>query len=363
MLSFSQIRRPSPELIECHKPKPILLATGEMKFPFNWQPNILPLQLISIGNFNTNPNSGSRKSALVLAALPAEFTTMSGRRLRNRILKTLKQGLVNQPPVIEPQQPVEPAQPPAVSSLMATHEHRPQLIDQNGYSPGDYSVIRQKRYLHLYRFLPMNRMQSFSDRVHSLSDSYLMPQNQPLQINDQGPPPPPSASEQQPPSGQPMPEQPQDPVHEQHLNQTLQDASHARETNTELSPDGYLSDNRVILSGLSNTYSSYVTTFEEYQHQRYEAASTVYGAYTLQAYLQEFSELTQRLMDPNLNLSRSSFDEDNVRPPNLLSKQFQFKMPVVYDGVKFNAKFGDLIMDARPAYKPGEMVKVIFRAG
>ena len=38
-------------------------------------------------------------------------------------------------------------------------------------------------------------------------------------------------------------------------------------------------------------------------------------------------------------------------------------MPVVYDGVKFNAKFGDLIMDVKPAYKPGEMVKAIFRAG
>lgn len=338
-----------------------------MKFPFNWQPNILPLQLISIGNFNTNPNVGSRKSALVLAALPAEFTTMSGRRLRNRVLKILNQGFTaaNQPPSIAPQQPVEPAQPPPVSNLMGTHEHRPQLIDQNGYSHSDYSVIRQKRYLHLYRFLPMNRMQSFSDRVHSLSDSYLMPQNQPLQINDQAPPPPPAEDQPQQQSGQPMPD-PQlnsDGVHEVHLNQTLQDASHARETSTELSSDGYLSENRVILSGLSNTYSSYVTTFEEYQHQRYEAASTAYGAYTLQAYLQEFGQLTLQLMDPNLNLSRSSLDEDNVRPPNLLSKQFQFKMPVVYDGVKFNAKFGDLIMDVRSAYKPGEMVKAIFRAG
>lgn len=347
-------------MIECHKPKPILLATGEMKFPFNWQPNILPLQLISIGNFNTNPNVGNRKSALVLAALPGEFTTMSGRRLRNRLQKILSQGFtpetVQQPSVA----PEQPAEQPAVSSLMGVHEHRPQLID--GYSHADQrSMIRQKRYLQLYRFLPINHMQSFSDRMHSLSDSYLMPQNQPLQIDDKAPPPPPpSGPQSNDQSGQ---QAATDRVHEAHLNQTLQDASHARATNTDLNTEGYLSENRVILSGLSNTYSSYITTFEEYQHQRYEAASTVYGSYTLQAYLQEFSELATRLMDPNLNLSRSSLDEDNVRPPNLLSKQFQFKMPVVYDGVKFNAKFGDLIMDVRPAYKPGEMVKAIFRAG
>ena len=31
----------------------------------------------------------------------------------------------------------------------------------------------------------------------------------------------------------------------------------------------------VTIAGLANGYSSYVTTFEEYQAQRYEAASTV----------------------------------------------------------------------------------------
>ena len=325
-----------------------------MKFPFNWQPNILPLQLISIGNFNTNPNVGNRKSALVLAALPGEFTTMSGRRLRNRLQKILNQGFT--PAAV--QQPIASEPPRAVSSLMGIHEHRPHVIDQNGYSHGDYSVVRQKRYLHLYRFLPINRMQSLSDRMHSFSDSYLMPQNQPLQINDKTTPPPPEEQQPSDQAGQPIATD-----SEAHLNQTLQDASNARATNTNLNTEGYLSENRVILSGLSNTYSSYITTFEEYQHQRYEAASTVYGAYTLQAYIQEFSELVRQLMDPNLNLSRSSLDEDDVKPPNLLSKQFQFKMPVVYDGVRLNAKFGDLIMDVRPAYKPGEMVKAIFRTG
>lgn len=37
----------------------------------------------------------------------------------------------------------------------------------------------------------------------------------------------------------------------------------------------------VILAGLANTYTNYVTTFEEYQLQRYEGGSTLFGAYTL----------------------------------------------------------------------------------
>ena len=42
----------------------------------------------------------------------------------------------------------------------------------------------------------------------------------------------------------------------------------------------------VVIAGLTNTYSSYVTTWEEYQVQRYEGASTIYGPHTLDAYIQ-----------------------------------------------------------------------------
>jgi neutral ceramidase len=49
----------------------------------------------------------------------------------------------------------------------------------------------------------------------------------------------------------------------------------------------------VVLSGLSGTYSSYITTWEEYQVQRYEGASTLYGPHTLDAYIQTVLELVQ----------------------------------------------------------------------
>ena len=42
----------------------------------------------------------------------------------------------------------------------------------------------------------------------------------------------------------------------------------------------------IAIAGLTNTYSSYVTTFEEYQAQRYEGASTIFGPHTLDAYIQ-----------------------------------------------------------------------------
>lgn len=60
------LRRPPHELTECQHPKPILVASGEMKFPYNWQPTILPTQILRIGD-------------ILIAGLPGEFTTMAGR--------------------------------------------------------------------------------------------------------------------------------------------------------------------------------------------------------------------------------------------------------------------------------------------
>ena len=53
---------------------------------------------------------------------------------------------------------------------------------------------------------------------------------------------------------------------------------------------------KVVLAGLSNIYTHYITTFEEYQLQRYEAASTIYGPHTLRAYIEEFDNLTEKIL-------------------------------------------------------------------
>lgn len=61
----------------CQREKPIVVSTGT-KSPLPWTPQILPLQIMKIGNVS------------ILAA-PFELTTMSGRRLRNSVQGILKQ--------------------------------------------------------------------------------------------------------------------------------------------------------------------------------------------------------------------------------------------------------------------------------
>ncbi|KAI8077818.1 Neutral/alkaline nonlysosomal ceramidase [Halteromyces radiatus] len=81
------IKTPSQSQVECHAPKPILFDTGEMSFPHAWQPNVLDIQLFRVGN-------------TFIAAVPAEFTTMSGRRLRKAIADTLMDYGVNTASII-----------------------------------------------------------------------------------------------------------------------------------------------------------------------------------------------------------------------------------------------------------------------
>jgi len=58
-----------PELQECQEEKIILLPAGDMS-PYPWVPEVLPLQIVKIGN-------------LAIVAAPLEVTTMAGRRIRS----------------------------------------------------------------------------------------------------------------------------------------------------------------------------------------------------------------------------------------------------------------------------------------
>jgi neutral ceramidase len=193
------LKKPSAELSRCQFPKPILIATGEMKYPYKWQPNILPVQVLRIGN-------------VMNVALPAEFTTMAGRRLRDAVLEE-------------------------------------------------------------------------ANRV-STGTSY-----------------------------------------------------------------------KIVLSGLANAYSSYVVTPEEFQVQRYEGASTIFGPHTLPAYIQQYILLTHHLV------KGIPIPPTGIEPPYLLPKQISLKPGVVYDGIPFGKRFGDVVYDVHPQYAPGEQVYCAFVAG
>ncbi|XP_064644788.1 uncharacterized protein LOC135498445 [Lineus longissimus] len=192
------IKKPSAAASACHDPKPILLSTGEMSWPYAWQPSIVETQLLLIGQF-------------VVTAVPGEFTTMSGRRVRNAVLKSLV---------------------------------------SKGFSP----------------------------------------------------------------------------------------------------------DTKTVIAGLSNTYSDYIATFEEYQIQRYEGASTIYGPHTLQAYVLQYSKLAEALAT-HRNISRGP------SPPDLLSKQFELLPGVVFDSAPMGKSMGDVLEDANSHYTPGSEVSVVFVTG
>ncbi|KAF0301861.1 Neutral ceramidase [Amphibalanus amphitrite] len=191
------IKKPSPELEACHKPKPILLATGEIDYPYAWQPQIVPVQLLRLGD-------------VIIIGMPGELTTMAGRRIREAVTAR--------------------------------------------YAEAGETV-------------------------------------------------------------------------------------------------------KVVISGLSNTYSDYITTYEEYQKQRYEGASTVYGPHTHQAYLQKFQELATAMIQGTPVV-------DEAQPPNLLDVQMSFVPGVVFDAAPLGHHFGDVTQQPTAgAFYPGETVVVKFVSG
>ena len=94
---------------------------------------------------------------------------------------------------------------------------------------------------------------------------------------------------------------------------------------------------KVVIAGLSNMYTHYVTTFEEYQKQRYEASSTIYGPHTLHAYQQQYSFLAKKLAQ------NKSVDDEGPHPPNLHDEQKLFVTKVVYDSTPLGRSFGDCL--------------------
>jgi len=189
------LKDPTPEQVECHAPKPILLDTGEIQYPYAWHPTQVDTQIIRLGQ-------------VMLLAVPGEFTTMAGRRLRE-----------------------------AVKAV-------------------------------------------------------------------------------------------------------------AEEQGQQIIP---------IIAGLSNTYTHYITTFEEYQKQRYEAASTIYGPHTLLAYLQQYELLAHTIVTGG-SLA------PGIPPQDLLDQQISFVPGVVLDHAPTGTQFGDCLTEPEDAM-PGDTVTAVFVSG
>jgi len=61
-------------------------------------------------------------------------------------------------------------------------------------------------------------------------------------------------------------------------------------------------------------------------------------------------------------MSQGKTVEAGPNPPDLLSKQLSFVLPVVYDSVPSGASFGSPIQDAQLTYKQGDLVTVTFNS-
>lgn len=112
----------------------------------------------------------------------------------------------------------------------------------------------------------------------------------------------------------------------------------------------------VVLGGPANSYTHYIATEEEYNIQRYEGASTLYGPHTLNAYI----NLTTRYLDylsssaPGLPLA------PGPSPPIYVNKSLSFIRGVVYDRSPFFKSFGEVLSDVHPTYQPGQTARATF---
>ncbi|XP_021703072.1 neutral ceramidase [Aedes aegypti] len=113
---------------------------------------------------------------------------------------------------------------------------------------------------------------------------------------------------------------------------------------------------KVVVAGLSNMYTSYVATPEEYAIQRYEGASTLYGPHTLTIYLHHFNALMKAIIN-------GESVEEGPSPPFEDYKQITLSTGVVYDGHPFRMYFGDVQEQPNESYTRGETVRASFVAG
>ncbi|USW53918.1 Putative neutral/alkaline nonlysosomal ceramidase, neutral/alkaline non-lysosomal ceramidase [Septoria linicola] len=117
----------------------------------------------------------------------------------------------------------------------------------------------------------------------------------------------------------------------------------------------------VVLGGPANTYTHYITTPEEYSVQRYEGASTLYGPWTLPAYI----NLTLTYL-PHLSSSTSNKNNNlphlhpGPEPPIFTNKSLSFITPVLIDRAGLFKSFGQVLSDVSPTYPIGSTISATF---
>lgn len=109
----------------------------------------------------------------------------------------------------------------------------------------------------------------------------------------------------------------------------------------------------VLVQGYSNAYTQYVTTPEEYDAQQYEGGETMYGRYTLPAYLQEFHQMAGDIRSGKTYIRGPAPLDKSGFQPDLLP-------PVPADRPVTGRDYGDVLIQPAPRRRPGQRAVVEF---
>ncbi|XP_063018937.1 putative neutral ceramidase C [Melospiza melodia melodia] len=111
----------------------------------------------------------------------------------------------------------------------------------------------------------------------------------------------------------------------------------------------------VVIAGLCNVYTHYIATYEEYQLQRYEAASTIYGPHTLSAYIQLYRGLAKAIA-----LNGTQELSPGPEPPFFNVTSLTLLPSLSAESAPAGKTFGDVLEEVRPQYREGEVAEVTF---
>eukprot|EP00930_Biecheleria_cincta_P001824 TRINITY_DN102915_c0_g1_i1.p1 TRINITY_DN102915_c0_g1~~TRINITY_DN102915_c0_g1_i1.p1 ORF type:complete len:732 (+),score=104.35 TRINITY_DN102915_c0_g1_i1:49-2244(+) len=112
----------------------------------------------------------------------------------------------------------------------------------------------------------------------------------------------------------------------------------------------------LVIAGLSNEYADYTTTFEEYQEQRYEGASTVYGPNELEAFISQFRRLIG-------DMAAGRASRSDPEPSKEVDEMIELLPTHLLDSVPLGSHFGKVTQQPVGAtFQAGERVSATFQS-
>lgn len=120
--------------------------------------------------------------------------------------------------------------------------------------------------------------------------------------------------------------------------------------------ESFLDKPIAVLGGPANSYSHYCATPEEFDVQRYEGASTLFGRNELNAYI--------NLTVSNLHYLRPDATDkpsQELKAPDNRSKMLSFITGVVQDSAPIGKSFGQVLTQPNASYKIGDAVNATFQ--